>query len=296
MSAVAAPAAAVRRRPAAVAAFLRASRTTRMRIGMGLTGAIVLIALVGPLVVPHSPSALVGAPYSPPTSDALLGTDYLGHDVLSRVLYGGRSVLWMAVSAALLGLVLGVAIGMFAGYLGSRSQSVVMGALDVILAFPNFVLPILFVSILGPKPWLIVLLVGLTHSPRVARLARATTTQIISREFVQVCELIGVPRWRILTQEVLPNITTPLMVEFGIRLTWSIAIIAGISFLGFGVQPPAADWGLMINENRNGFAAQPLSVVPAIVCIAVLTIGTNLMTEGFARAVAGIGHRTRRRR
>jgi peptide/nickel transport system permease protein len=185
-------------------------------------------------------------------------------------------------------MAIGTSVGLIAGYSRSGVDDLLMGATDVVLAFPMLVLPILFVSILGPKVWLIVLLVGLSHAPRIARLTRGVTLEVVNREFIEASEVLGIPRRRILMREILPNITTPLMVEFGLRMTWSIGIVAAISFLGFGIQPPNADWGLMINENRNGLTVQAWAVVVPILCIAIFCVGTNLITEGFARAVAGV--------
>ena len=115
--------------------------------------------------------------------------------------------------------------------------------------------------------------------------------EVVHREYIESAEVIGLSRRRILAREVLPNVTTPLLVEFGLRLTWSIAIIAAISFLGFGIQPPNADWGLMINENRNGLTVQPWPVIVPALCIALFAIGTNFMAEGVSRTIAGIDRR-----
>jgi len=184
--------------------------------------------------------------------------------------------------------VLGVTLGLTAGYARRWADEAVMRALDVALAFPSIVLAILFVSMLGPRLWLIVLMVGISHAPRIARVTRAATLDVVTRDFVRAVEALGVPRRKILALEVLPNISSPLLVEFGLRLTYSVIIIAGLSFLGFGMQPPAADWGLMINENRIGISVQPWAVVAPVVLIAALTIGTNLMADGLSRAMTGI--------
>ena len=149
-------------------------------------------------------------------------------------------------------------------------------------------LTLLFVSILGPRLWLIVLMVGISHAPRIARVTRAATLEVAHRDFVRAAEALGVSRSRVLRVEILPNITSPLLVEFGLRLTYSIGIIAGLSFLGFGLQPPAADWGLMINENRIGITVQPWAVFVPVFMIAVLTIATNLIADGYGRALVGI--------
>lgn len=287
--------AAPRRIPSILVTLGRSMGQWRMRIGLGLTALIVLVAVLGPLLSPVSPTAIHGPPFSAPFGGAPFGTDYLGRDILSRVLHGGRSVLWMPFAAAALGMLIGTPLGAIAGYGRKGLDSLIMWLMDIALAFPNFVLPVLFVSLLGPTPVLIVLLVAMSHVPRVARLSRATTLQIASKEYIEACEILGMPRWRILLREILPNITTPLMVEFGIRLTWSVTLIAGMNFLGLGIQPPAADWGLMLNENRSGFIVQAWSVIPPILCIAVFAVGINLITEGFARTVAGVDARSQNR-
>jgi peptide/nickel transport system permease protein len=266
----------------------RSLRTPHMRVGIVLTTAIILLALLGPLFAPHSPTAYVAPPFSGPSAKAPLGADVLGRDVLSRVLYGGRSVVALSLAATVLGVGIGLIVGLIAGYSRSAIDDTLMGVSDVVLAFPQIVLVLVFVSILGAKLWLIVLVVAVSHSPRVARLARSVTLELINREFVESAVLIGIPRRRILSQEILPNLTTPLLVEFGLRLTWSIGIIAGLSFLGYGIQPPNADWGLMLNENREGLTIQVWSVAAPMLCIFLFTIGTNLMTEGLSRTLAGI--------
>jgi peptide/nickel transport system permease protein len=268
--------------------LVRALGSTRTRLGLCLTGLVVLLALVGPLAAPYDPSAVVGTPFSGPSATFLLGTDYLGHDVLSRVLWGGRSVVWMSFAAATLGVAVGAAVGLLAGYSRSRLDDTLMRGMDVILAFPQVVLVLLFVSIIGPELWLIVLLVALAWVPQIARVIRGVTTEISHLEYVESSEAIALPRRRILFRELLPNVTTPLMVDYGLRLTWSIALVAAISFLGFGIQQPNADWGLMINENRIGLTVQPWAMVVPAICIALFAVGTNFVTEGTARAVARV--------
>jgi len=263
-------------------------RHGRTRVGLALVVLVVLLALVGPLAAPHAPDAFVGIPSQSPSGRFPLGTDYLGHDVLSRVLWGGRSVVWMAFAAASLGVGLGALAGMLAAYSRGGVDDVLMRGMDVVLAFPQIVFVLLFVSLLGPRLWLIVLMVALSWVPQVARVARGITAEVIHREYVESAELLGLPRRRILVREILPNVTTPLGVEYGLRLTWSIALIAAVSFLGFGIQPPNADWGLMINENRDILTVQPWAVIVPALCIALFAVGVNLVTEGFARAVAGI--------
>jgi peptide/nickel transport system permease protein len=265
-----------------------AARLTRTRIGLAMVGVIVLIAVFGPLVAPHSPTEFIAAPNHGPTGDAIFGADALGRDVFSRFLHGGLTVLWMSAAATVLGVVLGTAVGLIAAYSRNWLDDVLMRGNDVVLAFPQIIFVLLAVSAIGPKLWLIVVTVGITHAPRVARVIRGAAQQIVERDFIKADEVAGERRSRIIMEGLLPNVTSPLLVELGLRMTFSIGLIAAISFLGFGLQPPAADWGLMINENRLSIAVMPWGVLLPVLAIAVLTVGTNLVTDGIARAAIGL--------
>ncbi len=266
----------------------RSLRQRRTQIGVALVFLLVGTAVIGPLFAPHAPAAFAGAPYAHPSSGALLGTDNLGRDVLSRFLWGGRSILGLSAAATAIGLLLGVSIGLLAAYSRGLLDDILMRGMDVILAFPSIVLALVAVATVGPKLWLLVLVVGLTTTPRVARVTRGASLEIVERDYVHAAQAMGEPRSRILVGEILPNITSTLLVEASLRLTYSIGLIAGLSFLGFGLQPPNADWGLMINENRQGLTVQPWGVVMPVIAIALLTIGTSLIGDGVARASAGI--------
>jgi peptide/nickel transport system permease protein len=268
--------------------FRRAWRLGRTKFGVLLVVLLILLALVGPYVTPHSPTEFVDAPYAHASSNAAVGADSLGRDVLSRFLAGGRSVLGLSAAATGIGLVLGVVVGLVAAYARSVLDDVLMRSMDVILAFPSIVLALVAVATVGPKLWLLVVAVGITTMPRVARITRGAAAEVVERDFVRAAEAIGESHRKILVGEILPNITSPLMVEASLRLTYSIGLIAGLSFLGFGVQPPSADWGLMINENRQGLTIQPWAVVLPVVAIGLLTIGTSMIGDGLARVSAGI--------
>lgn len=269
----------------------QAFRLGRTRIGVAIVAVIVLIAFLGPVVAPHSPTVFVAMPYAHPSLAAPLGADYLGRDVLSRFLCGGRAILILSVLATLLGLAGGIVVGLVAAYAAGWFDEILMRAMDVLLAFPQIVLVLLLVAGFGPQLWLIVLTVALGHLPRVARVARGAATEVAQRDFVRAAEVLGESRLHVLMAEILPNLSSPLLVELGLRMTYSIGLIAAVSFLGFGLQPPAADWGLMINENRIGIVIQPWPVVLPVLAIALLTIGMNLLTDGIARAALGIGRK-----
>lgn len=266
----------------------RTCRSRRGKVGLALVIPIVLIALLGPYVAPKSPTAFVGLPYAGPSSEAWLGTDGIGRDVLSRVLWGGREILALAVLATAIGIVVGTALGTTAGYVKGALDEAIMRTLDVALAFPQIILALLLVSIIGPQLWLVCLAVAAIHAPQVARVARAATLRTVEQDHVKYAEAFGIPRRRVILGEVVPNIISPVMVEAGLRLTYSIAIIASLSFLGFGLQPPSADWGLMVNENRIGIQQNPWPVVAPIVLIAILTVGVNMFSDAVARSALGI--------
>jgi len=271
--------------------LLATARTSRGAIGLGLAAMVVLTAVIGPLVAPYPSAALVTLPFGKPSGQFLLGGDYLGRDVLSRVLDGGWVLLVMAACATALGIAGGALAGISAAYLRGVSDGIIMRAVDVFLSFPQVVFALLLLSLLGPKLWLITIAVGVSHVPQVARVLRSATLDISERDFVKAAELQGMRPIKVIAREILPNLSSPLTVEAGLRLTYSIVIIAGLAFLGFGQPPPAANWGTMIYENRIGLSQNPWAVIVPAALIALLTIGINTFTDAFARVAIGVDRR-----
>lgn len=273
--------------PAWMTTLRAALHYRRTRIGLAITIAILVLVTLGPLLAPYPPSEFVGKPFQKPSADFLLGTDFRGRDVVSRLLFGGWPVVWMAVSAAGIGMVLGTTVALAAAYFRGWADELLMRVMDVFLSIPMILFVLLFVSLIGTKEWLIVLLVGISHMPQVARIARGVAMDVARREFIEFAEALNVPRRRIMFGEILPNIMTPLFVEFGIRIVWSIAGIAALSVMGYGIQPPLADWGLMINENRGRLASRPWPVLAPGLCIALFAVGINLIAEGVSGTISG---------
>lgn len=265
-----------------------ALRLWRTRIGLLVLALVVLLALVGPAIAPHGQLAFVAADNSGPSSHALFGTDTLGRDVWSRFLDGGRIVLALSVLSTVLGVALGLLIGLTAAYSPGVIDELLMRISDVFLSFPQILFALLLVAALGSHLWLLVLAVGITTTPRVARVMRGAALQVVERDFVKAAEAVGEKRRRIILGELLPNVTSPLLVEIGLRLTYAIGLIAALDYLGFGVQPPNADWGYMINENQLAVTVQPWGVVLPVIAISLLTIGSGLVTDGVARAAIGL--------
>jgi peptide/nickel transport system permease protein len=271
--------------------LLATVRTPRGAIGLTMAAIVVLTAVIGPLVAPDAPDAPLTLAFGKPGGQFLLGGDYLGRDVLSRVLDGGWVLLVMAACATALGMVGGALLGISAAYLRGISDGFIMRVVDVILSFPQVVFALLLLSLLGPKLWLITLTVGISHAPQVARVLRSATLDISERDFVRAAELQGMRPIKVMAKEILPNLVSPLTVEAGLRLTYSITIIAGLAFLGFGQPPPAANWGTMIYENRTGLSLNPWAVIVPAALIALLTIGINTFTDAFARVAIGVDRR-----
>ena len=250
----------------------RIGQQRRLLVGLVITGVIALLAVVGPWLAPYGENEIVGKPFT--MEGSLLGTDYLGQDVWSRLLSGGGSILLISLLATALGMVLGIIIGVVAAYAGGWLDEAIMRLNDVALAFPQILLALLVLTAVDqPSWWMIVLLVGASHAPRVARLARGVALGIVSRDFVIAAEALGESRLRVIMAEVLPNMNAPLLAEAGLRLTYSIGIVAAIGFLGFATNPGAADWGLMINENRLALLVQPWGVLAPVIIIGIFTVG-----------------------
>jgi peptide/nickel transport system permease protein len=260
----------------------------RTRIGLGLVLGLIAVAIIGPWVAPFGPDEFAGTANLRDVEGTWLGTDYFGQDVWSRFLHGGRSILFLASVSTLIGFFFGSAVGLIAAYDRGRIDDLLMRAMDIMLAFPQLLLALVAITTVGPEPWLIIAIVGFTTVPRIARITRGATVPVVERDFIGAAEALGESKFRIITRELLPNIIGPLLVEANLRLTYSIGIIAGLGFLGFATERNAADWGLMVQENRTALAVNPWGTALPAIAIALLTVGTGLMSDGLSRSVAGI--------
>jgi peptide/nickel transport system permease protein len=260
-------------------------RTWSGAVGLGLVVFIVTVAVFGRYLAPHDPAASIGAPLAGPSEHNLLGTDFLGRDVFSRLLYGGRSVIALAAAATALAYVTGLTIGLVAGFTRSIADPVLMRAVDVMLAFP----PLLFLLVLitGAGTGVAVLVIGVAaiQAPSITRIVRTATLEVSVRGYVEAAVARGERSISVLVREVLPNILSPVLVDAGLRFTYSILIIASVNFLGLGLQPASSDWALMISENRQYISLNPAAALAPAAMIALLTIGINLTGDAIARSL-----------
>jgi len=266
----------------------QAMKLRRTQIGVTLSLLLIAVALIGPFVAPFGSTEYVEMPNTLNVPGTLLGTDYFGQDVLSRFLFGGRTILILAVIATSIGITLGTTLGLSAAYLRGRYDEIIMRALDVILSFPQVLLSLVVISMFGPSNVLIICTVGLSTTPRIARIIRGAAISVVERDFISAAEALGETRKRVVFAEVLPNVTSSLLVEMNLRLTYSVGLIASLAFLGFTPEPNAANWGLMIQENRVALTEQPWGVVLPTIALALMTIGTGLIGDGLSRVSAGI--------
>jgi peptide/nickel transport system permease protein len=261
----------------------------RFNLPLAVGAAMVLLsvgfALAGPCLTSHDPMEIADASLSPPSSEFLLGTDQLGRDVLTRILYAARTSLSVACLSAVLAFASGTAIGLIAGYATGLVDNVMMRILDVLQAFPALLLAIALVAALGPNLPNLVLTMGLLFMPRFARVARASTLSVRERDFITAAIGLGVSRVRTLYRHVLPNIAAPLIVEAALTVTLAILTEASLSFLGLGVQPPDPTWGGMIAESTSVMALAPWLALSPGLAIVFVVVGFNIMGDGLRDAL-----------
>jgi peptide/nickel transport system permease protein len=252
-------------------------------VGVCLGAMVVLLAILGPLLAQNSPTASVGVPGQAPGGSFVFGLDFQGRDVLSRLLYGGRSTLTLALAATVITYVLGVTIGLVAGYSRSVLDPILMRSVDVFLSIPALLVMLLFVTGLGNSSEVLVVAATLVLFPGVARIVRSATLEVSGRGYVEAAVARGEKTLAVLSREILPNISSPIVADLGIRFSWSIILIASVNFLGLGIRPPKADWGVMVSENRVVIPTNPMAVVAPSLMLAVLIVAVNLIGDGLIR-------------
>lgn len=250
-------------------------------IGLVIVVAIALIALFAPLIAPHGPDEQFrGRNLQSPSQDFPLGTDHLGRDLLSRLAYGARPSMGMAALATLVIVSIAITIGAWAGYVGGLVDDLAMRVVDVLLAFPGLVLALAIIGILGPGLMNVLIGVTVVSWAGYARLVRGLVLEVRERGFVEAAMAIGASRRHIVLRHIIPNIISPIIVLASLEIGAIILSIAGLNFLGLGIQPPTAEWGAMLNQGRPFFQRAPeLMLYPGIM-ITLVVLGFNLLGDG----------------
>ncbi|OUZ10643.1 peptide ABC transporter permease [Aeromicrobium sp. PE09-221] len=258
--------------------------TVGTRVGLTLVGLTVVIAVLAPWLAPYDPiatdadNALAGSSWS-----HWLGTDQYGRDVLSRTIEGGRFALLVSLVATTAAVVVGTLIGAIAAYYGRWVDAATTRVLDAVLAVPAVLALLLIVSVFGNSLWVLVLAISVVYVPAVARVVRGATRPVLSTGYVTAARARGERSLPIIRREVLPNILDTILVEFAMRASWVVLLVSTLSFLGFGVNPPTPDWGLMIQENRTALTVAPAGTLAPIVTLSLLVVGLNLAADGLGK-------------
>ena len=249
-------------------------------IGAGLILAAALLAVAAGVIAPHNPVAQIAQPLLRPGSAYLAGTDELGRDELSRLIYGARVSLYVGVLSVSIALALGASSGVVAGFYGGWLDNALMRAMDVLFSLPAIVLAIAITSILGPSLTNAMIAIGIVYAPTFARIARGPTLTVVNLAYIEAARAVGVPNRQIMLRHVLPNVSAPLLVQTTVSLSTAILTEAALSFLGLGTQPPTASWGLMLSTARQYMLIDPwIALLPGM-AIALTVLGFNLLGDG----------------
>jgi peptide/nickel transport system permease protein len=260
-------------------AVIRSSRVAM--IGLVIVVFWILVAIFAPLVAPHDPYAQDTAAINQgPSAKYPLGTDNLGRDILSRLIYGSRTILLLAPISVLAAVLVGSFLGLVGGYFGGMVDEVVMRVLDAIMAFPTILLYLIIISAIGPSALNVVIAITFVGAPGVARLVRSLTLDIRTRDYIRAAETRGENPFYIMFLEILPNARGPIIIDSMLRVGYAIFAIGTLGFLGLGLPPPTPDWGGMIAEARKYIWNVPLNLLWPALAISSLVVGLNLFADG----------------
>lgn len=257
-------------------------------LALVVIGSVILITIFGQLLTPYDPNKVdLANALLPPSSSYWLGTDDLGRDLLSRLLVGTRFSVWAGVQATLLAVLIGVPLGVAAGYLGRTSELVVMRSTDIVMTFPPLILAIAIVAILEPGIGTVMIAIGIVFAPRLIRLSRASTLAVREELYVRSSQAMGAGRWHVMTRHIAPNIVSPILVDVIIILALSIVAEASLSFLGLGVQPPLSSWGTLLGRGFRYMSDAPMGVVAPGLIIVLVVGSLNAVADRFRASIAG---------
>ena len=263
------------------------------RVGMAMIGLNIIAILLtftpfGIQFLPYTQTEVVGDVWLEASRDNLLGTDHLGRDLFTRMMWGARNTIFIALVTTSFAFVFGIICGFFAATLGGWADQILSRIIDILMAFPTLIFALIALSVVGTSMTALVVVIALLESTRVYRLSRAVAMNIEVMEYVEAARLRGEGTWWVMRREILPNAMPPLVAEFGLRFCFVFLFIAALSFLGLGIQPPAADWGGMVRENAGAITFGILTPLVPAGAIAFLTVGINLIVDWFLHVASGL--------
>ena len=258
------------------------------KLGVLVIICYVIVAVLAPVLAPYKETAIVGASYELWSDEYLLGTDNIGRDMLTRLIFGARNTIGIAFATVLLAFIVGGTLGMLAAILGGWYDLVIGRIVDILMAIPSLVFALLLLTVFGTSIPSLVIIIALLDSTRVFRISRSAAMNVVVMEFVEAARLRGEGMAWIIRKELLPNITAPLLAEFGLRFCFVFLFIASLSFLGLGIQPPLADWGSMVRENATLITYNGITPLLPAVAIAGLTVAVNFVVDWMLHLSSGL--------
>jgi peptide/nickel transport system permease protein len=258
------------------------------KIGLFIIFVYIFVALFAPLIAPFGESELVGRKYQVWDDEFLLGTDNLGRDMLSRIIYGARNTVGIAVITTVFAFVTGGVCGIIAAVVGGWIDQLLSRVVDVLMAIPSLIFSMLLLSIFGTSVISLILIIGTLDAPRVFRISRAVSLNVVVMDFIEAAKLRGEKLAWISVREILPNIAAPLAAEFGLRFCFVFLTISALSFLGLGIQPPTADWGSMVRDTADLITFEDYTPLIPAAAIMILTIGVNFVVDWFLHKTSGL--------
>ncbi len=254
-------------------------------VGLAIVLVIVFMAIAAPIIAPHSPTAPSGRPLEPPSREHPFGTDRLGRDVFSRIVYGSRTVLWVVAVAVIISSSIGIPMGLISGYYGGVVDRVLSMIMDAVYAFPSLVLAIALAAALGPRPENAAVAIAVVYIPTYFRMVRGQVLQLRETPFLEAARVLGIPSTRIMRRHLLPHLLPTIMVVFSLSAADAVLTEAALSFLGLAVRPPTPDWGFDLYSAKGFARSAPLLIAIPGFMITVLALGLALIGEGLSERV-----------
>ncbi|PID61179.1 MAG: ABC transporter permease [Gammaproteobacteria bacterium] len=268
----------------------KAMQTAPLTASFGLFVILVyaIAAIFAPWIAPYGESEVVGTTYQAPDANMLLGGDQLGRDMFSRIIYGARNTVGLSIATTILAFLMGTSLGLFAAVKGGWIDQVLGRIVDTVMAIPSLIFALLLLSIYGTSSISLILVIAFIYTPLVFRLSRSVAGNIVVMDYIEAARIRGESSWRLIFDEILPNALAPLIAEFGLRFCFVFLLVAGLSFLGLGIQPPTADWGSMVRENATLISfGEVIPLIPAG-AIALLTVAVNFVVDWLLYRSSGL--------
>ncbi len=259
--------------------------------GMFVVFTYIIAAIFAPVIAPYGEAEVISSAYAPADENMLLGADQLGRDMFSRIVYGARNTVGLALAATISAFLIGALAGLLAATKGGWFDQFMGRVADVIMSIPSLIFALLMLSIFGPKTIVIIVAVAIIYSPRVFRLTRAVAGNVVVMDYIEAAKLRGERTWYLIRKEILPNSMAPLIAEFGLEFCFVFLLVAGLSFLGLGIQPPTADWGSMVRENATLISFGDITPLIPAGAIALLTVAVNFVVDWMLFRSSGLKER-----